>query len=451
MLSNIGRFALFLGFFLYATTSFGQRIKAGPMVGHVAMMEAKLWLQTTGAAKVEFVYWDTTGVGAKLANPRKYKKAATSQTYLADASNDHIVHATLGRLEPGTTYAYQIYINTKPASLPYPTLFKTPTLWQWRTDPPDFTVAMGSCVYIGDSIYDRPGKSYGSGYEIFQRIAEKKPDMMLWLGDNYYLREADWYSETGIRYRASHSRSVPEMQPLLAQAQHYAIWDDHDFGPNDSDRSYVLKERANAVFQDYWANPTYGIGDRGGITTMFQHEDMDFFLLDNRTFRTANNCKKCPNRQYFGLEQIEWLIEAMVASAAPFKIVASGGQILNSHKAFENYINLNETERAYLLKRIEEEQIKGVVFVTGDRHFTELSQMTTASGLRILDITASPLTSGMSTNPKDVNEYRVPGTLVDKEHNFCTLRFTGKRKERKMQVTVFGQNGQEMWTRSFDQ
>jgi alkaline phosphatase D len=441
-------FLLCIAFFVAPSANFSQRLHAGPMVGHVDMMEAKIWLQTKGPAEVQIAFWDTTGYGFQMPKLRNLRFSKTIKT---TTEGDNIAHFTIGRLEPGTVYGYAVFQYGKRIPIAVPTYFKTQKLWQWRTDPPEFTVAMGSCAFIGDSIYDRPGNSYGSGYQIFERIAEKRPDLMLWLGDNFYMREVDWYSETGMRYRASHFRALPELQSLLASTPHYAIWDDHDYGPNDSDRTYVRKETSREVFQDYWENPTYGLPGQGGITTMFQYADVDFFLLDDRWFRTANRCKACPDRKYLGREQIDWLIEAMVGSQAPFKIIANGGQVLTTHKDHETYINLNASEREYLLKRIAEEKIKGVVFVTGDRHFSELSSMTNEAGIRVMDITSSPLTSGIYKNPKDVNEHRVEGTLVDKEHNFCLLKFTGKRKARVMEVSMHGEQGQLIWTRRFEE
>jgi alkaline phosphatase D len=438
----------FFGIMLLHAQALAQNLKAGPMIGHVAMMEAKIWLQTKAPATVQIAFWDTTGVGFKMPKMPKLRYSSSIST---TQEGDHIAHFTLARLEPGTVYGYAVLLGGKRVQMPVIASFKTPKLWQWRTDPPEFTVAMGSCAYVGDSIYDRPGRSYGSKYEIFERIHDKRPDLMLWLGDNYYFREPDWDSETGMRYRAAHTRALPEMQALLATTQNYAIWDDHDYGVNDADRTYIFKTQAREIFQDYWANPTYGLDGKNGITTTFQYADIDFFLMDDRWFRTANKCKACPDRVYFGKEQMDWLIESLAGSFAPFKIVATGGQVLNSHKDSETYINMNETERAYLLKRIDEEKIKGVVFVTGDRHFAELSEMTNTSGSRVLDITASPLTAGVYKSPKDENTHRVPGTLVDQEHNFCLIKFSGKRKARKMEVSMCGEAGQVIWTKEYEE
>ena len=65
-------------------------------------------------------------------------------------------------------------------------------------------------------------------------IAAQRPDLMLWMGDNTYMREPDWYTRTGVFHRYSHTRELPELQPLLAAASHYATWDDHDYGADNA-------------------------------------------------------------------------------------------------------------------------------------------------------------------------------------------------------------------------
>jgi alkaline phosphatase D len=312
-------------------------------------------------------------------------------------------------------------------------------------------VALGSCSYINEPVYDRPNNPYGGDYQIFTNIHAKNPDAMLWLGDNLYLREADWYSRTGIMKRYTHSRSVAELQPLLASTHHYAIWDDHDFGPNDSDRSFIHKDKTLEAFRLFWGNPSVGLPHaEGGITSAFQWADMDFFLMDNRYFRTPNR-RTTGEAVYFGETQLEWLIDALVASSAPFKFVATGGQVLNTEPVYENYARLAPEERAYLLGRIQEENIKGVIFLTGDRHHTEMSKYVNARGNAVYDLTISPLTSGAGSNRDDEhNLLREEGTLV-LQRNFGLLSFSGPREERSLLIQVFDTEGEELWQRTIKQ
>jgi len=425
--------------FLFAFAPSAQTttlLQSGPMVGYSEMREVLLWVQTKKAAKVQIRYWVTSKPADTLHTAAVMTKAETAFTakLLAD------------RVEPGNRYDYLLLIDGKPVKLDYPTTFQSQTLWQWRTDPPAFKMAIGSCAYINEDPFDRPGKPYGADYQIFQNIHKMRPDAMLWLGDNTYLREVDWNTRTGILKRNTHSRSVPEMQALLASTHHYAIWDDHDFGPDNSDRSFAHKHHTLEAFQLFWANPSYGLDNSKGITTFFQFADVDFFLLDNRYHRAPDN-RKTGDRTMLGKEQLEWLIDGLTSSRAPFKMVAIGGQVLNTAAVYENYINYYPEEREYLLKRIEEEKIKGVVFLTGDRHHTEMSQYTNGAGNLVTDITVSPLTSGHAFNVIEENKHHVEGTLVAKR-NFGILEFSGPRTSRVLTVKVYDSLGEELWVQT---
>ena len=267
---------------------------------------------------------------------------------------------------------------------------------------------------------------------------------MLWLGDNTYLREPDWYTRTGFLHRYTHTRSLPELQPLLASTHHYAIWDDHDYGPNDSDGSFIHKDMARDIFALFWGNPSYGLPGKGGITSQFRWADVDFFLLDNRYFRTSNNLK-AGEKTLLGDAQFDWLINALATSDATFKIVAIGGQVLTTYTGNETYVNICPEERTRLLRRIDEEGIKNIVFLTGDRHHTELSKVVNKSGNSVYDLTVSPLTSGVHQT-SEANLLRVEETLVT-TRNFGILEFDGPRKGRSMTMRIFDSNGKELWSR----
>ena len=410
-------------------------VKSGPMVGYSTMREALLWVQTTEKSEVHFEYFEKE-------NPKKRFK---TQKYTTQASYGFVGKLVADQILPGKEYVYELYINGKRVRRKYPMEFQSQTLWQWRTDPPEVNFAIGSCTFVNEERFDRAGKPYGSGYEIFNSIYEKNPDFMLWLGDNTYLREADWNSRTGFLHRYTHTRSLEELQPLLASTHHYAIWDDHDFGPNDSDGSFVMKKTASEMFKLFWGNPNYDVIDKGGITGSFQWADLHFFLLDNRYFRTSNR-NATGDRQMLGKEQIDWLINAMASSRAPFKFVAIGGQVISNEAAHENYATFPE-ERAYLLRKIREARIEGVIFLDGDRHHTALSKMKESKGVYPLyDLTCSPLTSGAYADKEEANVFKLEETLFGK-HNFGMLNVSGPRTDRVLNIQIYDKDGKEVWTK----
>lgn len=407
-------------------------IQSGPMLGYNDMREVMIWIQTVEPTDISIDYW-TVG---------EPETKSSSNWVKTDRKNGCVAHLVCASLEPGTAYKYSINVNGRSLAHQEGHSFETQPLWQWRTDPPAFKVVAGSCAYINEEAYDRPGKPYGGDYQIFESIAEKNPNMMLWLGDNIYLREADWGTRNGVIHRYTHTRSCPEMQNLLSTCHHYAILDDHDFGPNDASSAFIHKDYTQEAFEMFWANPSYGIPGVGGTTAQFQYMDVDFFLLDNRSFRTENGVKGM-KETILGKEQKKWLIQALNASTSFYKIVAIGGQFLNDVPVYENYSGYPD-ERDELLELIDENKIKGLIFLSGDRHHTELSAMTMKNGHTIYDLTSSPMTSTAYDHSKEENSLRVADTHVG-QRNFSTLSFTGPLDNREVLIEVFDANGKLLW------
>ncbi len=409
----------------------------GPMAGPPDLMETTIWMQCHGPCTANITYWPVAEPG----------KTVTTKLQTSDADRAHAMDFRLGPLVPGTNYNYSVSVDGTRITFADTLTFRTQTLWKHRTDPPPFKLALGSCTYINEPAYDRPGRSYGDSYGVFDAIAAKDPDVMLWLGDNVYLREPDWGSWSGFLHRYTHTRSTTEMQRLLRSTSHAAIWDDHDFGPNDGDASFVGAKMAREAFDIFWPNPTNGVPGVEGTTSMFSYYDADIFLMDDRTFRVPGE-NKTSEPAMLGSEQVEWLIRALKYSDASFKLVAIGSQVLNPAAVYENMSTIPK-ERDELLRRIEEEGIKGVVFLTGDRHFTELSALKLKDGRTIYDLTTSPITSGPYA-PKETNALRVEGTLVD-QRNFGTLEFSGAKGARTMLIRVFDNTGEQLWERAIPQ
>ncbi len=388
------------------------------MPGASAMLEVKVWVQLTCPATVMMKYWPE-------GEPGNMSFSQAVQTSHAHANTAHLV---ADNVQPGKRYQYELFVDNQKVPLDVPVYFRTQNLWQYRTPPADFKFAAGSCTYINEPQYDRPGPPYGGGYEIFESIRGEQPDFMVWLGDNIYLREVDWNSRTGIYHRYSHLRSQPELRGLLSSTHHYATWDDHDYGPNDSDRHYWGKEWTLEAFKDFWANPNYGVGGTEGITGTFFWEDCQFFVLDNRWYRAPQ-----PGPDYFGAAQLQWLIDGLRYSRASYKFICTGGQILSDAALYENYA-VFDAERQMLLDSLDKYNIKGVIFLTGDRHHSEVTRMTTADGDVFVDITSSALTSSTYDHSSEPNTLRVPGSIFG-IRNYAMIEVNGPRNARTCTVT----------------
>jgi alkaline phosphatase D len=323
--------------------------------------------------------------------------------------------------------------------------FTTQVLWQWRTDAPDFTVLAGSCNFGNEPLVDRPGKPYGDRHEIFDIMASQSPDLTLWLGDNLYYREVDYSSREGMAHRWAYERKQPYVQKLLRTGSHASIWDDHDYGPNDSNASFVLKADALDLQKRYWANPSYGLPEVPGSFTTFSFGDADFFMLDNRWYRDDQKLND-PKRAMFGERQIRWLKNALLTSTARFKLIAGGSQFLHKGARGDTWVDYAE-EREDFLRFLTESTISGVIFLSGDVHRTELTKIERPGSYPLHDLTCSPMTSGVYMDERlKVRENLVPGTVVLDERNFCHLRFEGARAERRLVLRSIASDGKTQWT-----
>ncbi|MCB1123919.1 MAG: hypothetical protein KJT03_20360, partial [Verrucomicrobiae bacterium] len=141
-----------------------------------------------------------------------------------------------------------------------------------------------------------------------------------------------------------------------------------------------------------------------------------------------------------------------------FNIICIGNTVLGDNGSPDGY-PLYDREWQYLVDRIMEEEIDGVVFLSGDVHYGEVNKLELTGGgqagipgqagmkgetYRFLEFTSSPLTAGVFPGPdKNANRLDIfPGeTDRVKERNFATLSFTGPLNDRQMTIRYFNSKG----------
>lgn len=421
---------------LLALIVFGQPACGGPvmMQGPVTQRTATLWLQGDDAAQVRVEYWPQD------------QTSQSRQTGVSDltAQQDYTARLNLTGLDPGKTYRYRVMRGNRTVKQGH---FTTLPAWRGSSQPFDFTVYFGTCAFLNDPEWDR-GPPYGGEEGIFDQIAQAAdrnplPNFMLWGGDTVYYREADYESPWGMNARQRSVRHHPALQKLLTALPHYAIWDDHDYGPNDSNQSFVFKQASLELFQRYWANLSFGLPGEPGIFTAFSVADADFFLLDDRWYRDQDRSPDFPGKQLYGADQLRWLKNALLASRARFKLIVGGSQFLDEGSSAEGWHHF-PAERQEFLGWLKANRISSVLFLSGDRHHTELLQRERADSYPLYELTCSPLTSRPRKAESAAKPQRVAGTLVDKR-NFCTLDFAGENSDRSLTLRSFDSAGKQLW------
>ncbi len=398
------------------------------MHGFADYTSVMLWIQTERAGPVEIDVAPEAGGEARRLS------------LVADAAHDHVVTVRIPGLAPGTAYRYRIAAQGEAQD----GVIRTQRYWNTASAAAELTIAIGSCHYLANP--DPVFRGSGGDYQIFDAIAAKAPDLMLWLGDNVYLQTPDLLDPSSMAARYRQARRFPPLQKLLTGTAHLAILDDHDFGPNDADGSYVLKGETLKLFERYWPNPSHGLPGVPGAFGWARVGDVELFLLDDRTYRYPDRYPDLPEKTMFGPAQFEWLKQALVSSRAPIKLVAAGGQFWNRASRFEGLHQFPQ-EQKRLAQWLTEQKIDGVIFLSGDRHFGELLKIERAGAYPLYEFTSSPLTSQPVTKPGDAereNPDVVAGTLQGRRQ-FGLIRVSGPGGDRRIALEAYDSDGNPLW------
>lgn len=417
---------------------------SAPIAGHFTHDTAHLWLQASRSGR-GMIRFSPAGTDPEKSQSLPFELEAR-------AGNSTIL--VLRDLKPSTRYAYRLTLDGN----------ETVTSLAFRTAPApdaapqDFRLYAGSCAYT--ETRSPSGNPYGDEFHIFDTMASQMnadplPHFMLWLGDNLYLRPkgrekavADFASAEAMDARYREVRSKPFLQNLFKATHHYAIWDDHDYGPNNADKTFALKNDSLRLFRQYWPNPDMGSAELPGTWCRFSHQDAEFFLLDDRFYRDHEEAPPDDAKAMFGPAQIAWLKHSLKTSTASFRIIANGSQLLSKnrngvHSGWHNF----KTERDDFLAWLQQAKIPGLILLSGDRHNTQVFKLAIDDAAPVFEFCTSPLTSHVSklsktewANPRLVRE------LAVEKRNFGTLEFSGKGIRRKVTARCFDADGNLLWT-----
>ena len=201
-------------------------------------------------------------------------------------------------------------------------------------------------------------------FRLFEAMGRRGPDFFLLLGDTVYADSplAQFYPSLR-HYRSKHyaNRRDRHLQDFLLSHPTYAIWDDHET-ENDAHSGHPHMPLARRVFREYW--PCRSLAD-DGLYRRVAWAGVDFFILDTRSYRSPQNVEDGPGKTMLGPAQKAWFLEALSASTAPFKFVATptpfqgGGQ-----DTWGGY----RAERDEIVAHLRARKIRGVVFLTADYH-----------------------------------------------------------------------------------
>jgi alkaline phosphatase D len=254
-------------------------------------------------------------------------------------------------------------------------------------------IAFGSC-----QTQDEP-------LPILRTVLEWEPELFIYLGDNIY---GDTNDMAVLETKYAKMGAKKDFAALRANVPAIATWDDHDYGANDAGKDYPFKQQSKAIFLKFWNEPSPSPRrERDGIYTSYRFEDkalgktLQIILLDTRTFRDLplelplSSWKNDyvpdpdPTKTILGDVQWKWL-EERLQEPADLRVIGSSIQFSHEYNGWESWTNFPR-ELLKMVDLIKSTKANGVVFISGDVHWGELSVLRPKDCYPIYDLTASGL------------------------------------------------------------
>ena len=421
-------------FILFTVCLFAQnktpKLLSGPVIGSVTTNSAKIWIAYKGQSNNVIALFDAKN---------KEVKFPTKIDYIKNKKDVIAMTLSFSELRENTEYIITIKFNNTIMSDSYrlTTLSNLPIK--------DFSFIAGSCFLEWPNGF---GKLFlpGAHKRIFKpMIADSTADFNLWMGDNTYLLFGQWNSyEKNFKRQLKTRTTNPLYSKYLMSRPNYAIWDDHDFGPNDCNGNFALKDTSLKIFTHFWPNESFGTSTTKGIFGNFKQYDCEFFLLDDRYYRSDEDDT---TGKLLGDEQMQWLKLSLLNSKATFKFIITGSQVLNKQTEKECWMSDYPNDTKEFLNFIKNNQINGLIFLTGDRHLTRVIKDSTITSYPLYDFTISPVLS-LLTKETDIelnNPQVIPGTLVQGKRNYANISITGKQNNRTCIIRDFDEYGKIQW------
>lgn len=264
---------------------------------------------------------------------------------------------------------------------------------------------------------------------ILNAINKENADLFIFLGDNVY---GDTESMSQLKGKYTLLGKNKGIKTLRKNTPTIAIWDDHDFGKNDVGAEYPQKEASRKIMLDFWNEPKNSARYTrpNGIYTAYMYgkesEKVQVIMPDLRWNRDKLNSvgkekyfaerknknmgpyspSENPTASMLGETQWQWL-QNELQKPSKIKIIASSLQLLPEFTGWESWANFPH-DRNRLFSLIKKYKVNGVIIISGDTHWGEISKVSNNLDYPLWEVTSSGLTEEwkeVSPNRHRVGDY----------------------------------------------
>lgn len=369
----------------------------GPVTSLLSITPSVSVSDTT--ARIAFGMKQACTVAVRHSANADMSASTLSSSVSVTSTTDFTGSIDLAGLPVDTTRYYTLVVNGVDE--------KTGAYNSFKTFPAAGSAANFSFVFGSCTIHT------GVGTDTIFTAVPASARFLLHLGDTIYADYDPVVATTLPGFRTQHrdalqagTSSSAGYRLLRSGLPVFTIWDDHDI-TNDYDQGpgTAIYLDAKQAFQEYQARQNPSSMTAGELYYSFQFGDVGFFVLDQRSFRSATASTDNGSKTLLGSVQKSalkaWLLAnkstlkvKVICSATPMHGYAANtagdsfGGIDNSSQA-PTAANGYRTERNEIWDYIDAQDIPGVIVVSGDQHWSGAFK-TTYAGRPRYEFGASP-------------------------------------------------------------
>lgn len=274
---------------------------------------------------------------------------------------DRVIEFVVSDVEPGRRYWYAVELDGVTDRLRSGTLRTFP---EGRTP---LRLIFASCARTG------------SNGAVFDAIRAERPDLYVCIGDFHY---GDNFVDDIDDYRQVLDVQLTQPSPaeLYASTPIAYVWDDHDYGPNDSDMRAPGRPAAMAAYQEYV--PHYDLaGSDSAIFQAFTVGTVRIVLTDARSARDPAAAADTTEKSMLGSEQLDWLLDELATSTFDHDLVVWANPvpwIADERRGADSWGGYT-TERRQIAEHIDAIGTDNLLMVSGDAHMVAIDDGTNTS------------------------------------------------------------------------
>jgi len=259
--------------------------------------------------------------------------------------------------------------------------------------------------------------------EILKSAGQKRLDAFLLLGDTVYADPSRTLAE--FRKKWTENLSAEGYRVLRGSTSIVATYDDHEFH-NDWTGETVdpdLRAAASRAFFEHTPLRRHPESPDRVWRSLRWGDTVELFVLDSRGERKLST-RLQPDGEYLSRAQMDWLKDGLSRSTATFKIILNSVPIgefpdlfqIRTEDRWEGF----PAQRTEILKHVEDQRLRGVVWLSGDFHVGTVGRPSLSGpGSRALEVLAGP--GANFGNPAAKSLPRTQFDFASPTNNFVVL------------------------------